>query len=117
MLLGDTQYAETPDADQVDFMGGRLSRQAIREMYDDADLAEMQGEQAADSLALEGYTQSKKVEGGDNERQYVLFEETGTGNAADKKRAGSKGASRNMESAERVPGRYTTTVKSEKQKK
>ena len=43
LLLGKPVIA--PNAEDVDFMGGRISRQAIRELYDDADLQEMQGEQ------------------------------------------------------------------------
>lgn len=121
VLLGEPQRAFF-DTENVEYMGGRLNRIDIRNMFDDIDLANMAGvdpfagEKVADSAVLQGYNQKRRVEGSGNERQYVLFEETGNGNAADKKRAGSKGASRNMESAERVPGRYTTTVKSEKTK-
>lgn len=39
LLLGAPQVA--PDKEQVDFMGGRLNRQAVREMFDDIDLQEM----------------------------------------------------------------------------
>ena len=41
VLLGEPVRA--PDAADVDFMGGRISRQAVREMFDDGDLAAMQG--------------------------------------------------------------------------
>lgn len=121
VLLGEPQRAFF-DAENVEYMGGRLNRIDIRNMFDDIQLAEMagidpfSGEKVADSAVLQGYNQKRKVEGGGNERQYVLFDEPGNDNAADKKRARRKGAPRNMESAERVPGRYTTTVKSEKTK-
>jgi len=113
VLLGDSRYAEAPTPEEVDFVGGRLSRQAIREMYDDADLAGMQGEQAADSLALEGYTQSKKVDGGDNERQYVLFGDEAQGSGDGSKRKAAKKSSGNVDSTKTIPGRYATIVGNE----
>lgn len=117
VLLGDTQYAATPDAEQVDFVGGRLSRQAIREMYDDADLANMQGdENPIGKLQLEGYTQIGVSEDKGNERQYTLFGEDGDNSPADNKRKNAKKPSGNVEPAAQVPGRFATTVGNEKTK-
>lgn len=117
VLLGETQYAAAPDAEQVDFVGGRLSRQAIREMYDDADLANMQGdENPIGKLQLEGYTQIGVSEDKGNERQYTLFGEDGDNSPADNKRKNAKKSSGNVEPAAQVPGRFATTVGNEKTK-
>lgn len=42
LLLGTPVVGMTPDAENVDYQGGRLHRDLVREMFDDVDLQEMQ---------------------------------------------------------------------------
>ena len=45
MLLAHTHplLVDTLDTDNLDYVGGRLNRQDVRDMYDDIDLAEIMG--------------------------------------------------------------------------
>lgn len=59
LLLGGEQYAPAPDADSVDYVGGRISRQAVREMFDDIDLQAILGEGAQDGVLNQAGTAGK----------------------------------------------------------
>jgi hypothetical protein len=108
LLLGKPVIA--PNAEDVDFMGGRISRLALRDMFDDADLQEMQGSSSLNGKATYGdANEQAKQEIAASVKGYGqsdLFSDVqpdgGKNTAANKKRKGGRARAGDVQSAERI---------------